>query len=114
MSVALYRDWLRKRAEASVGSGVTGTVKVQGLDRTELGIHTLKLALTVTRCPEGPAEDDKQIEFLATTALKQIVQNLPSEIDSYQASIRYRGLGCSEAAVGYGAHWSRPSGITLK
>jgi hypothetical protein len=115
MSVALYRDWLRKRAEASVGSGVTGSVKVQGLDRTELGIHTLKLALTVTRCPEGPAEADKQIEFLATTALKQIVQNLPYEIDSYQASIRHRGLGCDEGSVGYVGHWSRASGrLTLR
>lgn len=115
MTVALYRDWLRKRAEASVGSGVTGSVKVQGLDRTELGVHTLKLVLTVTRCPEGAPAKDKQIEFLATTALKQIVQNLPSEIDSYQASIRYRGLGCDEGSVGYVGHWSRAGGaLTLQ
>ncbi len=115
MTVALYRDWLRKQAEQTIRSGVVGGVEVQGLDRSELGVHTLKFTLTVTRCPEGAPERDKQIEFLATTALKQIVQNLPADIDSYQASIRYRGLGCGDGAVGYGAHWTRSAGaLTLR
>lgn len=80
------------------------------IDRSKIGVHALKLAVTLTRCPEGAPKWDEGLKRLAVAALIQLIPSLPGEIGGLTASLSYRGQSCSSGSVGYGPAWSRSSG----
>jgi len=94
--VAEYRSSLHK---ACAKAGVIGDMKVSAVQRTELGVYTAAVSLTVVRCPDGPPETDERLRTLFEDGWKKVVVALPGEIDALQAALWYRGCRAS------GAQW---------
>lgn len=105
-TVAEYRAALLDSAKRSV-EGIVGDIDIKSIARTDLGTHTAIVSFTAVRCPEGDPRRDKDLELLATTALKTIATTLPEPIDSYRAALWYRGISCERGSLGYGATWTR-------
>jgi hypothetical protein len=108
------RNALADRArDALVGAGIIGDVEFKDVTGTELGTNTAILSYTATRCPEGPPSRGEGLRLLVQTALSKVATRLPAAIDSFRASLWYRGLGCDRGAVGYSVTWKRDTGALI-
>ncbi len=110
--VAEYRSSLQDQLDKALAkASVIGDLKVSAVGRTELGVYTAALALTVVRCPDGRPETDEALRTLFEDGLKKVVGTLPTEIDAFQAALLYRGMSCERGSVGYGATWTRTENV---
>lgn len=100
MVLGEQRQMLQAVLDKSAASGVTGKVKVHGVQRTEMGPFTAILAITVIGC------DPSDLSFLAQTAATKAVQNMPATVDGYRASLWHEGIRCSRTSLGT-AVWNR-------
>lgn len=108
--VAEHRGRLEAELSRVAGTGIVGDVSREvTVTRTDLGPFTAHVSLTVVGCPSGRLPDER-LDFLARTALTQLVRNMPPSIDGFRASLWYEGIACSRASMGYSAEWSRRTG----